>query len=78
MKYAAEMGSGAMMHTKLIETGSVIEYLMGNIQTQRQCSELIRLVSFCRNKERVQIKMKLMISSCPLSAYPSVSMCPPP
>jgi hypothetical protein len=56
MKYAVEMGSGAMMYTpSLIKIGLCIQKLIGGIhrgtQTDRQRGDLISLLSFFQNKE---------------------------
>jgi hypothetical protein len=54
MKYAVEMGSGAMISTSsFIKTGSCIQKLMGrgDTQTHRQHGNLISLPSLFQNKE---------------------------
>jgi hypothetical protein len=54
MKYAVEMGSGAMIYIpSFIKIGSGIQKLMGgiHIQTHRQQGDLINLLLFFRNKE---------------------------
>jgi hypothetical protein len=54
MKYAVEMGSGAMVYIlNFIKTGSVIQKLIGgNTQTHKQHGGRISLILFFQNKER--------------------------
>jgi hypothetical protein len=53
MKYAVEIGSGAMIYIpSFIKIGSAIQKLMGrDTQTHRQNGDRIRLISFFQNKE---------------------------
>jgi hypothetical protein len=53
MKYAVEMGSGAMIYiSSFIKIGSGIQKLMGDdTQKHRQQGDLISLHLFFRNKE---------------------------
>jgi hypothetical protein len=53
MKYAIEMGSGAMIYMlRFIMIGSGIQKLIGgNSQTHRQHGDRISLLSFFPNKE---------------------------
>jgi hypothetical protein len=57
MKYAVEMGSGAMMHIhNFMKNGSSLQKLIGRIH--RQQGDLISLLlSFFQNKES-RLKMK--------------------
>jgi hypothetical protein len=57
-KYAAEMGSGAMIYiTNFIKTGSGIQKLIGeDSQTHRRHGDRISLLSFFQNKESRLIK----------------------
>jgi hypothetical protein len=53
MKYAFEMGSGAMIYIpRFMNIGSGIQKLMGagDTQTQRQDGDRISLLSFFQNK----------------------------
>jgi hypothetical protein len=60
MKYAVEIGSGAMMYVpSFIKTGSGIQKLMGriHIQTHRQHGDLISLLLFSQNRgNRLKIR----------------------
>jgi hypothetical protein len=52
MKYAVEMGSGAMIYIpSFINTGSGIQKLMGDTQTHRQDEDRISLLLVFQNKE---------------------------
>jgi hypothetical protein len=53
MKYAVEMGSGAMIYkTRFIKTGSGIQQLIrGDTQTLKQHGDFISLLIFSQNKE---------------------------
>jgi hypothetical protein len=53
MKYAAEMGSGAMIYKqRFIEVGSGVQRLIfGDTQTHRQQGDLISLLQFLQNKK---------------------------
>jgi hypothetical protein len=52
MKYATEMGSGALIYiTSFITTGSGIQKLMGDTGTHRQHGGRISLLLFFENKE---------------------------
>jgi hypothetical protein len=52
MKYAAEMGSGAMIHIRFIKIGSGIQKLIrGDSHTERQHGDGISLLSLFQNKE---------------------------
>jgi hypothetical protein len=53
MKYAADMGSGAMVYIpSFLKIGSGIQKLMGgNTQTHRQHGDLLSLLLFFQNKE---------------------------
>jgi hypothetical protein len=66
MKYAVEMGSGAMIYTyvpSFINIGSGIQKLMGriHIQTHREQGDLISLLLFFQNKE---MKLKISAKNC--------------
>jgi hypothetical protein len=62
MKYADEMGSGAMIHIpNFIKSGSGVRKLMegGDTQTHRQDGDRISLLSFFQNKEsRLKIQFE--------------------
>jgi hypothetical protein len=53
MKYAVEMGSGAMIYIpSFIKNGSGIQKLIcGDTQTHREHGDLISLLLFFRNKQ---------------------------
>jgi hypothetical protein len=53
MKYAGEMGQGALIYIPgLIKTGSAIQKLIGrDTQTHRQHGDCVSLVSFFKYKE---------------------------
>jgi hypothetical protein len=52
MKYAIEMGAGAMIYIpSFMKIGSGIQKLLGGTQTHRQQGDLISLLLFFHNKE---------------------------
>jgi hypothetical protein len=62
MKYAVEMGSGAMIYiSSFIKIGSGIQKLMGwNMQTHRQHEDRISLLLlYFENKGKVKVKLSL-------------------
>jgi hypothetical protein len=60
MKYAVEMGTGAMIYIlNFIKIGSGIQKLIGKYsQTRRQHGDLISLPSFFQNTESRSIKKR--------------------
>jgi hypothetical protein len=66
MKYAVEMGSGAMICIpSLIKIGSDIQKLIGGIHRHRQHGDLISLLLFFQNKEsRLKMDIKQMDCEC--------------
>jgi hypothetical protein len=65
MKYAVEMGSGAMIYIpSFLEIGSGIQkWIEGVTQTHRQQGDLISLLLFFQNKES-KLKMDSMRLGC--------------
>jgi hypothetical protein len=69
MKYAVEMGSGAMICTpSFIKIGSAIQKLTGgDSHTHRQNDNLISLLLFFQNKEsRLNSTLLLFFASYPI------------
>jgi hypothetical protein len=64
IKYAVEMGSGAVMYIpSFINIGSTIQKLMGDTQTHRQHGDHIRLLSFFFQNKYAKSRL------CLLTAY---------
>jgi hypothetical protein len=51
MKYAVEMGSGAMIPSSINIASGIRKLIGGNTQTHRQHGDIISLLLFFQNKE---------------------------